>query len=242
MNEPLTPPIDPRLDRRPSFDERSRRFQVRTLLEQLEPAKRLRGRAWSPGPVLDQGREGACVGFAVTARRNGRPRSYDLTSADAYRTYKLAQTLDEWPGDWYEGTSVLGGMKAGQQQGYWNEYRWCGAGSNSAIDDVLDSLDDIGPVVLGLEWRDSMMVPRPSGLLDCSGTAIGGHAICCIGYRMKARLDRKTEEVVVLQQSWGLGHGVPAYGQMGGFVFMRIADLEMLLHRDGEAAVPIELK
>jgi hypothetical protein len=234
---------DPRLDRRKEFDERSRRFQVRPYLEELAAEKRLRGRTWSPGPVLDQKREGACVGFSCTHRRNGLPSRFNLVNEDARRLYKLAQTLDQWPGENYDGTSVIAGMKAGQQLGWWNEYRWCGAGSQQVIEDVLDALDDLGPVIAGIDWLDSMMTPRPSGLLDCSGSVAGGHAICIPGYRLKARLKGegpKPLEVIVLQQSWGLRHGVGAYGQPGGFIYMRIDDFERLLHQQGEAVVPIE--
>ena len=241
----LQKPLDPRLDRQRSFDERSRGFTVREYLEEMEPEKRLRGRTWSPGPVLDQGMEGACVGFSCTHRRNGRPLRFNLTNDDARRVYHRARQLDVWPGENYEGTSTLAGMKAGKEFGWWDEYRWCGAGSQSALEDVLDALDDIGPVVLGIDWLDTMMSPRPSGLLDCSGNVAGGHAICAVGYRMKARLKgegSKPIEVAVLQQSWGLNHGVAAYGQTGGFVFIRLTDLDMLLHRQGEGAVPIERK
>jgi hypothetical protein len=238
----LTPPADPRLDRRKEFDERSRNFTVRAYLEQLPPAKRMRGRTWSPGPVLDQGQEGACVGFACTHRRNGLPKRFGYTAEDAQRVYKLAQTLDIWPGEDYDGTSVLAGMKAGQQMHWWEEYRWCGAGSQRVLDDVLDALDDIGPVVIGIDWLSGMMQPRPSGLLDCSGRIVGGHAVCVVGYRMKARLrgEQRPLEVAVIQQSWGTDHGAGAYGQLGGFVFMKLDDLERLLHQQGEAVVPIE--
>ncbi len=236
-------PVDPRLDRQRSFDPRSRQFTVRAFLDAQAEKTRLRGRTWSPGRGLDQGQEGACVGFACTHRRNGRPRSFNFDDIEAHEIYQRAQQLDEWPGENYQGTSVLAGMKAGTERGWWSEYRWVGAGSQTPLEDALDAMDDIGPVIFGLDWLDTMMEPRPSGLLDCTGTVIGGHAICGIGYRMRARLKgegSKPLEVAVLQQSWGLGHGVAAYGQTGGFVFMRLTDLEMLLNRQGEGAVPIE--
>lgn len=217
---------------------------MREYLDAQDEKTRLRGRAWSPGRVLDQLREGSCVGHACTHRRNGRPHRFNYGDEQAYRLYKRAQQLDEWPGENYQGTSIIAGMKAGAEAGWWSEYRWVGAGSQTPLEDALDAMDDIGPVVFGLDWLDTMMTPRPSGLLDCTGRVVGGHAICGIGYRMRARLKgegSKPLEVAVLQQSWGLKHGVAAYGQIGGFVFIRLTDMEMLLNRQGEGAVPIEV-
>jgi hypothetical protein len=239
----IPPPLDPRLDRLPSFDEKSRLYQIRTLLDAMPEEKRMRGRSWTPGPVLDQGREGACVGFACTHRRNSLPIRGHHDNSTAIDLYRFAQTFDEWPGENYSGTSVLGGMKAGKARGWWNEYRWIGAGSQTPIEDFIDTTIDIGPVVLGINWKDSMMNPRPSGLLDCSGVIAGGHAILGIGVRLRARLKgegSKPIEVAVLQQSWGLRHGVGMFGQPGGFVFIKLEDLESLLNDNGEGAVPIE--
>lgn len=235
---------DPRVDRRPSFDERSRRFAVRPLLDALPDEKRLRGRGWTPGPTLDQSNDGHCVGFGITHRRNGRPISADLGDAAAHAAFYVAQKHDRAMGNvWTDGASVLAGMKAGKELGWWESYHWIGAGSQTPIEDFIDATVDIGPVVLGLAWLESMFHPRPSGLLEVHGSEQGGHCLCAPSVRLKARLrgeGSKPMELAVLQQSWGLSHGVGAFGQTGGFVYMRLEDLESLLHRQGEGAVPVE--
>jgi hypothetical protein len=52
---------DPRLDRLPQFDERSRGYPIRALVTEQAP---LRSRGWACPTWLDQGQEGACVGFS----------------------------------------------------------------------------------------------------------------------------------------------------------------------------------
>lgn len=96
------------LGRRREFDERSRAFPIRTLTEAVEPKQKY----WRCDARLDQGREGACVGFAWGHELNAEPRRWWTTDQHARVIYRRAQQLDQWPGENYEGTSVLAGAKA----------------------------------------------------------------------------------------------------------------------------------
>lgn len=162
-------------------------------------------------------------------------RNTGLNNTTAMALYKLAQVYDEWPGTNYEGSSVLGGVKAAASQGYVGTYRWCGAGSGRVIEDVMDSISYIGPVNFGIPWMDSMFQPRRSGLLEVDTTKpAGGHAICGMGQLLGVTLpgEAKKLDVVELQQSWGISWGV-----RGGFCYIKMEDLEALLKMQGEALV-----
>ena len=163
---------------------------------------------WDTGPVLDQGREGACVGFAWTAELIASPRPdphVARPTAEAYArsVYRRAQQLDYWAGEDYEGTSVLAGAKTVREAGFIDGYRWA-----FGVDDVRDAVIDIGPVVVGVPWLESMFTPRRSGLLEVHGPAVGGHALCVTGYHPNMRLGVwegwfRRFEVFRLRQSWG---------------------------------------
>lgn len=56
----------------------------------------------------DQGAEGACVGFGCS-RAMTLLNNHQLY--DAFRVYHRAQTIDEWPGEGYAGTSVRAGLE-----------------------------------------------------------------------------------------------------------------------------------
>lgn len=228
------------LGRLPQFDERSRDYKVRTLLDQLElPARKPISKLWTPGPTLNQSNSPACVGFSFTHRLMSDPiRNMGLNNTTALALYKMAQLYDEWPGTNYEGSSVLGGVKAAQHQGYVGSYHWCGAGSGTPIEDVMDSIGYIGPVNLGIPWADSMFQPRHSGLLEVDVTRIaGGHAICAVGQMLSVSLPGETKklDVIELQQSWGISWGV-----RGGFCYIKPEDLEALLKMQGEALVIVQ--
>lgn len=211
---------DPRLDRLPEFDDRSRDFPIRALVGFPE----LRSRSWRLTERLDQGREGACVGFAWAHEAAAEPRRRRASDEDARGLYRRAQQLDEWAGEAYEGTSVLAGAKAAMERGWLVEYRWA-----FGVDEVLAALSEHGPVVLGLPWLDSMFAPGPDGFLDCTGRVSGGHAIVARGLRL-----RKGEEpAVVLRNSWGRSWG------RGGDCLIRASDLRRLLEDRGEACVPV---
>jgi hypothetical protein len=102
------------------FDERSRKFPIRTLL----PDKPRRSYTWRVYTVLDQGAEGACTGFSVAHEAAARPKVVkNITNDIARQIYYRARELDEWPGEDYEGSSVLAAMKAGTEKGWYTVWR-----------------------------------------------------------------------------------------------------------------------
>lgn len=215
---------DPRLGRVPQRDPRNAAYPISAL----DLPAGLVGRSW-PIPIrLDQGQTPRCVGYSAAQELASYPVAVKATAALADEIYSTAQDLDEWPGSDYEGTSVLAGAKALAQLGYIDAYHWA-----ESIDDVAAAVAHAGPVVVGLPWLDSMFDPRPSGLLDVSGSVAGGHAIEVRGILTKPRLAGEPSTigpVFRLAQSWGAGWGA------GGDCYMRADGLERLVFGgDGEA-------
>lgn len=219
---------DPRLDRVEEFDDLSKNFPIRTLL----PPKGLRSYTWQRSPQLDQGNDGACVGFGHTGRRGARPKPHpEVDNNLAFDIYHEAQELDEWPGHDYDGTSVLAGAKAMKARGFYKEYRW-----GFSIDDALMALSHHGPVVFGFPWMDSMFTTDPNGFLDISGKEAGGHCIYAYSVILKTLANgfKLKEPAVRLGQSWGWSFGI------GGTCLLYASDVETLLNKGGETCVPVE--
>lgn len=207
---------DPRLDRIPRFDDRSRQYAVENVLR----AKPLRTRMWYCPRVLDQGREGACVGFSQAHFLIASPAGWRrINHKHAHEYYKEAQRNDEWAGENYSGSSVLGGMKAAKQAGRVIEYRWA-----FGIEDTLNALSQIGPVVLGVNWYQGFYQPI-DGRITITGPVVGGHAILANGINVR-------NETVRLHNSWGLDWG------KRGTTLISFSDLDRLLREQGEACVP----
>lgn len=209
----------PAFGRLVEFDERSRSYPVRTLLgERRVPQPRF----WLCNQVLDQGQEGACVGFSWSHELIADPEPVpDVTYDYAMMLYREAQKLDEWFGEDYEGTSVLAGAKATVAAGWLQEYRWA-----FGLDDVLETLSYLGPVILGINWYAGMMQPDPDGYIFPTGEVMGGHAIL-------ANAVDPVSHTVELHNSWGRDWGV------NGTCLLDWSDLDRLLHEEGEACVPV---
>lgn len=205
-------------DRVPQFDERSLNYPIRTLLPD-QP----RSYTWRlPAPeVLDQGREGACVGHAW-AHEVAAPPKRSLSSSNlAFHIYREAQKVDEWSGEAYSGTSVLAGAKIVQSLGHMDEYRWC-----FSLADIALAVGRQGPVVVGLNWYSGMFSPDADGYIHPTGSLAGGHAILCNGVNIKRRR-------FMLTNSWGRGWG------RDGTCFISFDELDRLLHEQGDACVPV---
>jgi len=215
----------------PNFDDQSISFPIRAAV----PQEVRRNKLWRTGQILDQGREGACVGFGWTAEALSTPVAVDLTrvaanvptdpTAFAFHTYNLAKRLDQWEGTDYSGTSVLAGAKAMRSFGLIKEYRWA-----FNIADVIDGIIHKGPVVLGIQWHKGMY-NAPDGVLTVSGEIVGGHCITAVGYKVSS--DKiNGEEGIILQNSWGSDWG------NNGLAIIRTSELAALLDNYGEACVP----
>ncbi len=217
---------------KPTFDERSRDFAIRSVIKD-RPKRRTK--KWRNGMIIDQGREGACVGFGWTAEALSTPTAVDLTrvKADvpktatefAHHIYQRAKELDPWEGSDYEGTSVLAGAKAMREAGLIKEFRWC-----FGIEDVIDALMTTGPVVLGIHWYDGMY-DAPDGILKVTGEMVGGHCITAVGFKL-AKDSVTGEDTIILQNSWGVSWGT------WGLAEIAVSDLAALLNNNGEACVP----
>lgn len=208
------------LGRRPEFDERSRNFGIMEALgrDQRTP----RSFTWACPVNLDQGREGACVGFAWAHELAARPVLVKgIGNHNGLNFYHRAQQLDEWPGEDYEGTSVLAGAKAVMEIGRLKEYRWA-----FGADELAVAVSRQGPAVIGVNWYEAMMLPDSAGYVVPDGPIVGGHAILVRGYSVPKRR-------FLLRNSWGVDWG------MKGDCYISHDDLARLLADRGDACVPV---
>jgi hypothetical protein len=221
--------FDRRLDRIAAFDRRSLEFPVRGALN--DEQQELVTKTWSVPentPVLDQGREGACVGFGVTHELLYYPvavRGLDATFARE-KIYWVAQEADPWPGGSYpeaspryEGTSVMYGVKAAADLGYYKEYRWATSEKEMAL-----GVGYLGPAIIGVDWYEGMFKPNKDGYIRPSGEKMGGH--CCLITGINVRSGYYT-----LHNSWG-----PSWGHNGNAKISR-KDMAKLIADNGEVCI-----
>lgn len=219
---------DQRLDRLIEFDEQSRSFPICAA---LDPAPRIISKRWSlpyGAPVLDQGSEGACVGFGVTNDLRFYPvavRGLNASYAQE-KIYWAAQQTDPWPGGSYpgaapryDGTSVLSGVKTAAALGHYGEYRWAFSEPEMAL-----GVGHLGPAILGINWYEGMYRPNAEGYLKPTGDKVGGHCLLVIGISA-------AYGYYVVYNSWG-----PAWGKNGTAKISR-ADMVRLLAENGECCL-----
>jgi hypothetical protein len=215
--------IERGLGRLLSIDPRDERFPLGAI---IEPPATIASRTWRVGPILDQGAEPQCVGFAWRAWMAAAPLMTSSRSAPAPDwIYREAQKVDEWPGEGYAGTSVRAGAKVLEALGRILEYRWAFDAAT-----VRDHILMRGPVVLGIDWYEGMTNPDPKGIVHTTGRPEGGHAILCAGFDHRRDLFK-------LVNSWG-----PAWG-IRGRAWIGFDELDFLLRRrGGEACSAIECR
>lgn len=209
---------DKRLDRLVQFDERSRNFPIRAIV----PTKP-RSYTWKVNAYLDQGVEGACVGFAWAHELAARPKAkLDITNEVAREIYRGAQKIDEWEGEDYEGTSVIAGAKIVQRSGLIGEYRWA-----FGVEDLRLAVGYKGPAVIGVNWYVGMYDPDANGYVRPTGGIMGGHSLLVYGN------DEKNKRFK-LHNSWG-----PSWGNFSS-CFISHDDMAYLLNQQGEACIPVK--
>jgi hypothetical protein len=232
------------LDRLPSRPHpRMAAYSARLLTNGKGP----RSYSWGCPAWLDQGQEGACVGFAWAHEAAARPvvRS-DATTDLAHRLYRYAQDHDYWPGNDYDGTSVDGGAQAARHHGLIGAWYWA-----SSAEEALEVVGRKGPAVFGTGWWTGMFDTDANGYIHRTGQEEGGHAILWNRVRIVFPASVPTglrwrtgwlnyidhgRSWIGLHNSWG-----PGWGQ-GGECRLSIADFVYLFSAGGEVCVPQQRK
>lgn len=120
----------------------------------------------------NQGREGACVGFATSRAAT----LFNRKLFDGFSLYRAAQKRDDWPGENYSGTSVNAGLDTLRLEGAWpvragrvtgpvlkegiSGFVWARSvdevkqalGSNEAFARVLNSWGPAYPAEVRISW------------------------------------------------------------------------------------------
>jgi hypothetical protein len=138
--------------------------------------------------------------------------------------YHEAQKIDPWHGGsypgadfYYEGTSVLAGLKVMKNLGFFKSYRWA-----FDLNDLVMGVGYNGPAVIGTFWYEGMLHPDKEGWVRPVGEALGGHATLVYSVNVK-------HEYFTIRNSWGTGWG------KGGDCYISYPDMETLLKNQGEA-------
>ena len=173
----------------------------------------------------DQGSTPQCVGYAWAHWVDDGPVLHK--GAHPYVApsviYSNAQKLDEWPGENYAGASVRGGVKYLKNSGLVSNYYW-GYDLNTLVNTVLN----IGPVVVGTNWYYNMFFPNSSGIIKLGGSLAGGHAYVINGVATQSKLFR-------IKNSWG-----KSWGQ-GGHAYISFSDMARLIGEQGEICFATEI-
>jgi hypothetical protein len=206
-------------DRIARFDERSRDYPVRRLLaSDAVPIDRV----WPCSVVLDQGTEGACTGFGTAHEIAAEPIAVPGINADiARQIYYSAREYDEFPGEDYEGSTVLGAAIAAREMGYYDEFRWA-----FSVDEIILAVGHQGPVIIGSTWFDQMSTLDRQGYVWPKGRKSGGHCWLLLGWSLQ-------RDAGLLLNSWG-----PKWGKNGRAWITR-KSLKRLASDGGEACVPV---
>lgn len=224
-------------------DERDAKYPLSTALAKAAPSTKQHRYWWDSAWWGDQGPYPHCVAYSWMHWLEDGPVTHFYKNRDfdpAYLNehagekhqalfnpstiYAEAQKIDEWPGEDYDGTSVRAGAKILKRLGVISEYRWA-----YTLDDVVQAVLNLGPVVVGTWWYTDMFMPNSKGVITATGQKAGGHAYVINGVNVKKRIFR-------IKNSWGRSWG------KNGHAYISFDDFDKLLKDWGEACMAFEKK
>ena len=172
----------------------------------------------------NQGNTPQCVGYAWAHWIADGPIIHSGVQPPVNPTtiYREAQKIDEWPGENYAGTSVRGGAKYLSNTSKIGNYYWA-----YDIQTLINTILQLGPVVVGTNWYYNMFFPNPNGVIRIGGSLSGGHAYVLNGVDTVNKLFR-------IKNSWGKSWG------KSGHAFISFADMTRLINERGEICLAIE--
>lgn len=173
----------------------------------------------------DQGKTPQCVGYAWAHWIDDgpiiHPGPHPVIAPQLI--YTEAQKIDEWPGENYNGTSVRAAAKYLKSINKISSYLWA-----FDINTLINTVLNIGPVVVGTDWYYSMFFPK-RGIIKATGFIVGGHAYVINGVDLKTKYFR-------IKNSWGQGWGDK------GHAFISFADMQKLMNKRGEVCLAVEVQ
>jgi hypothetical protein len=114
--------------------------------------------------------------------------------------YRSAQRRDIWPGEAYDGTSVLAGCLEGRARGYYEGFTWARRAEQLLAGVALPEDDGGGPAVIGVEWTERSYDTDSLGVLRPGGQIVGGHCVYLPGVVTPADLDSADEDARQLRE------------------------------------------
>ncbi|MHC4956349.1 MAG: C1 family peptidase, partial [Planctomycetota bacterium] len=190
------------------------------------------------GSILDQGKEGACTGFALAGVINllnmMRGQAFE---ASPRMLYEMAKNHDEWPGKDYEGSSCRGAIRGWSNMGVCHEDEWkfvenkpdvltveraMAARQNPLgayyrlrpnIVDYHSALNEVDAIYVSARVHSGWFTPKRGGhglaVIQPNPRPAGGHAFAIVGYNSLG---------FIVQNSWGEKWGT------GGCAIWQYAD------------------
>ncbi len=204
-----------------SWDTRNESYPVGAVLDLgAEPVDR---QWWlDPASRVNQGNTPKCVGASIAQELAADPVRVKISQPYTMdNIYNAAQKIDEWPGEAYDGTSLNAGMKAARAFGYITEWRWA-----MNVADILQSLAQLGPVLMAGPWLTGMFTPDNEGRVHIEGTA-GNVGHCYLIGESQVSRGR-----VFIEQTWGAHWSV-----LGWRGWLTVEDVGKLLSIGTQAAI-----
>lgn len=164
----------------------------------------------------------SCVGHAWNHWLVAPPLHQRL---DPEGIYRIAKHFDEWKGEGYAGTSVRAGAKVLHHLGFIDKYIW-----TWDLNGLIFAVLEMGPVVVGTNWYESMFEPDREGRLHVYGDAVGGHAYLIDG------VDTDTREFRIKSSWWD---NDKPWGR-NGRATIDFRDMKQLIKENGEVCIAIE--
>jgi len=199
------------------------------------------------GKIRDTGPEGTTVGFSIAYAMQAalKAQTGQQVTLSARGLYELAKQYDEWPGESYEGTSLLGGLKAAKTIGAYLEsdwpysekkgppaakpsYRVVSFDPVKGIDGIISALKQRRVVIAQVRVTEDFAEAGKDGkvvIRSRQSGGIGSKGVCIVGYDPDSAEFRFAND-------WGASWGHQGFG------LIRDTDLQKLL----QAAYTLEVR
>jgi len=207
-------------------DPRSAQYMAATK----PTAPKLVRKTWPTAQVFNQQDKPWCVSYSGIAALVAAPH-VNFPDVTFETLYKQCQLVDQWPGESYDGTSILALGKVLKRMGFISEYRWA-----NNVDQLANYILTTGPALAGVTWYSNFFAPDSNGFLSLGGGVAGGHAFLLAGVDTEKKCPDGTTGAFRKLGSWGRSWGD------NGRAWIPFSVMSELIADDGELMMFAESK